>query len=138
VPLFQISAFVVLALTFQSALSAPGVAAPVAYAPAPAPVAAYAPAVPYNIPPFAAALNLQTRALTAPLVAAPAYAPAPVVLPAAYAAPAGIAPAYSVSNLFCLKYVDSQRHNGTRKQIINPKTENYSLRSGKHLIEFHE
>jgi hypothetical protein len=76
------------------------VAAPVAYAAPPAALAAYAPAVPYNVPPFAAALNLQTRALAAPLLAAPAYAPAPVVLPAAYAAHAGIAPAYSVSRVF--------------------------------------
>ena len=75
-------------------------AAPLAYAAPPAALAAYAHAVPYNIPPFAAAINLQTRALAAPLVAAPAYAPASVVLPAAYAAPAGIAPAYSVSCVF--------------------------------------
>ena len=95
------SAFVVvLALAVQNALSAPGVAAPVAYAAPPAALAAYAHAVPYNVPPFASALNLQTRALAAPFVAAPAYAPAPVVLPAAYAAPAGIAPAYSVSRAF--------------------------------------
>jgi hypothetical protein len=99
--MFQISTFVaVLALAVQSALSAPGVPAPVAYAAPPAAVAAYAPAIPYNIPPFAAALNVQTRALAAPFVAAPAYAPAALAIPAAYAAPAGIAPAYSVSRLF--------------------------------------
>jgi hypothetical protein len=74
-------------------VGAPGVAAPVAYAAAPAAVAAYARAVPYNIPPFAAALNVQTRGLAAPLLAPAAYAAGPVgpiagpvIGPAAYAA----------------------------------------------------
>ncbi|XP_049957985.1 calphotin-like [Schistocerca serialis cubense] len=65
-------------------------AAPVVAA-APAAALAYSRAVPYNVPPYAAAVNVQTRALAAPLVAAAAPIAAPLAA-APVAAPLAAAP----------------------------------------------
>lgn len=77
--------------TFADGIIAPASLAPVA-APIVAPAAiGYAKAVPQNIPPHAARIDINTRAIAAPYIAAAPYAVAPSA--PIVAAPYGIAPA---------------------------------------------